>query len=145
MAHPVSNVVFQVQDTTTSPNSWNTVGKVNQVPSVSPSRSTRDRTAIGDASRQIFTGGLVDPGQVTVNLTFDADENPKHGQLVNDFNSNTERKYRVLIQDGSPEDEIKFDATVQSIDGPSGGVDEDLTMQVTLQLTASPTFNFPTG
>jgi hypothetical protein len=128
-------VEFRVADTG-SPQTFNKVAEVTDTPSLNPSKPVRDRTSIGDTVRQYASAGPKDPGQVTFPLRLDP-SNTEHQAIFTDYNAGTTKAFQIVDTSQSPEDVLwEFEGFYTSYNGPQGGVESDLTMDVTIQVTS---------
>jgi len=134
MAISTEAVEFRVADTG-SPQTFAKIAEVTDTPSLSPSKPVRDRTSVGDKTRQYASAGPKDPGQVTFPLRLDP-ENTEHQAIFTDYNAGNTKAFQI-VETGSPEDILwEFEGFYTSYNGPQGGVESDLTMDVTIQVTS---------
>jgi hypothetical protein len=128
-------VEFRVADTG-SPQTFTKIAEVTDTPSLNPSRPVRDRTSIGDGTRVYAAGGPKDTGQVTFPLRLDP-EDTEHQAIFTDYQAGTTKAFQIVDASGSPEDVLwEFEGFYTSYNGPQGGVESDLTMDVTIQVTS---------
>ena len=99
-----------------------------------------DVTNLDDTSGRQYLPGLVDRGNFTGTLHYDP-ENTQHQQLLTDQVATppTVRLYRLVYPVGAPNNEFtSFNAFVQST-SRAGGVDQAVTMNISLRITGSVT------
>lgn len=100
-----------------------------------------DTTALDTSGGyRTFIGGFRDGGEMTLELNYDSSED-SHKEaatgLKRYFNEGENESWTLTLSDSSA---FTFDAAVTGIDGPNHGVDEVVTMSVTLKVSGAVTF-----
>lgn len=87
-----------------------------------------------------FIGGFRDGGEITLDLNYDSTETSHQedtGGLKRYFNEGGAETWTLTLSDSSV---FSFDGIVTGLDGPNHGVDEVVTMSVTIKVSGDVTF-----
>lgn len=100
-----------------------------------------DTTALDTAGGyRTFIGGFRDGGEMTLELNFDSTED-SHKEaaagLKRYFNEGENETWTLTLSDSSV---FSFDGAVTGLSGPNHGVDEVVTMSVTIKVSGAVTF-----
>lgn len=108
------------------------IGNVTSVSGPEIERETYDTTAHDSPDHwREFIGGLVDPGELTLELNYDPSI---HDTLVGDFQDDVARDYRMIFPGGGQWD---FKAFMSGFSQESP-VDDKLTAELTFKVTSKP-------
>lgn len=112
------------------------IGQVTNIGGPSESMDTLDVTSHDSAGAwREFVGGLLDAGEVSVDLVFDPD-NAGQISVRNDLVGRVPVSYVITFPDVSPAT-VTFNALVTGFE-PDAPVDGDLSASVTLKATGAP-------
>ena len=116
-----------------SPEVFTAIGGITDMPNISPSKSIKDRTSLGDSIRH-FGHGIEEPPSFTLSIFWNPDD-AQQGSLDTAYTNETENNYQITCPDDSPATTYTFKAIVTSRPSiPYGGIDADLMFDVTFQL-----------
>jgi len=117
-----------------SPEDFNTIGEICDMPPFVAEKNLRDQTCLDSTVRE-YGGGLFDPPSVTLTMFWDPDDTYQSA-LYTAYNDEGEDNYQILCPD-SPATTWSFSAKIIGFTTPYGGVDADLQWDVTFQLTST--------
>lgn len=116
-----------------SPEIFNTIGGITDMPNIAPSKSVKDRTSLGDSIRY-YGHGIEEPPQFTLSIYWNPDDTEQTA-LDTAYTDETQDNYRITCPDDSPATTYTFKAIVVNRPSiPYGGIDDDLMFDVTFQL-----------
>jgi len=118
----------------TSPEGFDTIGEIADMPPFIAEKNRRDQTNLSHTVRTYGTG-LFDPPSVKLTMYWDPDDSPQNA-LYDSYVDEGEDNYQVLCPD-SPATTWPFTAKVIGFTTPYAGVDADLQWDVTFQLTST--------
>ena len=109
------------------------IGNVTAVNGPEMERDTYDVTAHDGTGWKEFIGGLKDAGEVSITLNYDP---TKHDDLVEDFEDDVPRDYKMVFPGGIGEWDLKLILTGFSQEAP---VDDKLSAELKFKVTGKPT------
>ena len=115
-----------------SPEGFNTIGEICDMPPFIAEKTERDQTCL-DSTARGYGYGLPDPPVVTVTMFWDPDDTQQNA-LYTAYTDEGVDNYQILCPD-SPATTWSFSAKVKGFTTPYGGVDADLQWDVTLRVT----------
>ena len=114
------------------PEVFETIGGITDMPNISPSKSVKDRTSLGDSIRY-YGHGIEEPPSFTLSIFWNPDDQ-QQSALETAYASETEDNYLITCPD-DPATTYTFKAIVTNRPSiPYGGIDADLMFDVTFQL-----------
>ena len=108
------------------------IGGITDMPNISPSKTVKDRTSIGDSIRY-YGHGIEEPPQFTLSIFWNPDDTEQTA-LETAYASETEDNYQITCPD---DDNTTYTFKAIVINRPSvpyGGIDADLMFDVMFQL-----------
>lgn len=124
-------------NTTTSPNSYDTIGQVVSVSGPDGNVPEIDVTHLLSTGKE-YIGGLPDFGNVAMEVIWDpATTANKHSEIWTDFLAQTVDGYRIFLTD-SPQSTITFNAYPSQY-SVNLAVDDKVGATISLRVTGSPT------
>ena len=118
----------------TSPEQFNTIAEIADMPPFVAEKNLRDQTDLASTVKE-YGAGLFDPPSVTLTMFWDPADSPQYN-LYDDYTAESTNNYRILCPD-SPATMYTFSAKIIGFSTPYGGVDADLQWDVTFQLTST--------
>jgi len=115
-----------------SPESFNTIGEICDMPPFVAEKNERDQTCLDSTVRE-YGAGLPDYPTVSLTMFWDPDDTYQNA-LYTAYVNETDDNYQVLCPD-SPATTWPFSAKIIGFTTPYGGVDSDLQWDVTFRLT----------
>jgi len=134
MARVDSQGLYLQKSLEDSPETFDTIGEICDMPPFVAAKNERDQTCLDDSVRQ-YGSGLLDPPTVTVTMFWDPDDSPQN-ELYTSYGTGETDNYQILCPD-SPATTWSFSAKIISFTTPYGGVDADLQWDVTFRLTTT--------
>ena len=114
------------------PEVFTSIGGITDMPNISPSKSVKDRTSLGDSIRY-YGHGIEEPPSFTLSIFWNPDD-AQQTALDTAYASETEDNYQIVCPDDAGTT-YTFKAIVTSRPSiPYGGIDADLMFDVTFQL-----------
>ena len=120
----------------TSAESFVTIAEVNSINLPERTRPMIDVTDLDSLARE-FVPGLLDSGQVTMNMNFTRDT---YIDMVNDQESDSSVNYQIVIPDTGATT-MDFAGYVQDIGGAAPGPDEKINVDITIKITGALTIS----
>lgn len=118
-----------------SPGASDQVLQVRRVSDPNFSRSWKDRTDLDSSARE-GKPGLIDIGEMSIEVFQDGDAGQQHNVLQSAFVNNTEKNFKLLWPDGN---QVEFDGFVTGFSG-NEEVDGDLVRTYTIRGNGLPSF-----
>lgn len=120
-----------------SPQVFTTIGEVKSIQGPGGSASVIDTTNLSSTAKEKQMG-LMDEGQVTIELNLDTDDAQQTGMRT-DRTNRTLRDFRITLTDSSPATTLTFAAYVLSFP-VAAAVDDVITASVTLEVSGPVTW-----
>lgn len=114
-----------------SPEVFNAIGGIVDMPQVMLAKSTLDRTSLADEIRY-YGHGIEEPPSYTLSIFWNPDDSQQN-DIITAYNDETEDNYQIGAPD-SPSTTYTFKAIVTGYSPPYGGINEDLMFDATFQL-----------
>jgi hypothetical protein len=118
-------------DKSSSPVTESKIGGVNDIPSISSSKSTLEDTSIDDTNRH-YKHGIGEPPEITLTVYWDPNNSPQN-DLITAHQNESEEDFKIKCPD-SPATEYEFKAIVTGFSTPQASVNELLSADFTMQL-----------
>jgi len=112
-----------------SPEEFDTIAEICDMPPFAVSKSLRDRTCLDDTVRQLYPG-MEEPPSITVTMFWDPTDSPQNA-LYDAYTDETEDNYQILCPDSPPSATWSFSARISGFSTPYGGVEFQLTTTIT--------------
>lgn len=119
-----------------SPEVFTTIANVTGVDGPSKENPEIDVTDLSSTAKE-FIPGLVDNGEITLNLNFDV-SNTTHDAVLDDLDAGTSRNYKITFANVSPSIAWTFNAFPRSFP-VTAGVDQAATGTLTLRINGAVT------
>jgi predicted secreted protein len=121
---------------------WNTVevGLVQSVSGPSASVATIETTDIS-GSAKTFIAGMVDGGEVSLEVSYDPDTAENHDDMTTDFAAGTAQDWVITFSDTSS---IEGSGIITSFSA-SASIDDKVTASFTIKVSGALTFNGPSA
>ncbi len=126
-------MILAIQDTSTSPNVYNTIPDITEISGPDGSASEIDATDLGSTAKE-FKIGLKDEGQISFTINY-IPTNTYHAQLRTDRDNRTLRSFQLSFTD-SPATVWTFSAYIMGF-SITNGVDALTQASVTLRISGS--------
>jgi hypothetical protein len=125
-----------------SPEVFTTIAEVNTISGPTSDNPEIDVTSLGDTAKA-FISGLVDNGEVSLNLGFDPTAATQQALFTDQAAGSTnEANYRLTFTD-SPQSTFTFSAWVRNV-SVNASVDSAVTLDATLRVTSALTIAWGT-
>ena len=112
------------------------VGQLTSISGPGISNPTVDVSSLDDVARKKISGGIVDGGQVTLGLTFDADDT-MHGLLASDLIAGNSGQAVITWQNGTSATSTWTFTVFPTEMSPVASVGEALTADVTFDVNGT--------
>ena len=119
-----------------SPGAQTQVLQIRRISDPSFSRSWKDRTDLDATTARSGKPGLMDIGEMSIEVFQDGDAGQQHNSLLTAFTGNTQKNFKITWPDGN---EVRFDGYVTGFSGQEE-VDGDLVRTYTFRGTGEPSF-----
>jgi len=120
--------------------SWNSadIGLVQSVSGPSASVATIDTTDIS-GSAKTFIAGMIDGGEVSLEVSYDGDADENHDDMTTDFNAGTAQDWLITFSDTSS---ITASGIITSF-STSASIDDKVTASFSIKVSGALTFAGP--
>jgi hypothetical protein len=105
----VGDFVFERQNVTTSPISWQAVPECISISNLGQTNDLIDATHFGSGGSREYIPGLADGSEVSIECNY-VQNNAAQEAFITDVKNKASRNFRVRVTDGSPETVFSFNA-----------------------------------